>query len=169
MATTTIQPKSTVEKLDGIASTVARYLALGLDYEDISVATGLPVDNVAKVARGNLVKRRTRELQKEIDERVVEDAAADPVALYLKGKSMVAAKTLVSEAENYDKEDQGATASTRISASKEILNLAGYKGQSEEQGAGTVIQISAEKVDIAQQIIQNKEQKIQDMPDFVDG
>lgn len=158
--------KDTADKLSSIASTVARYLALGLDYEDIAVQTGLPIDSISKVARGNLVKKRVKEISKDIDERVIEDAAADPVTLFLKGKSMKAAATLVAESENYDKEEGGATASTRISASKEVLALAGYKAQEASAGPSAVIMISADKVELGQAIIKKTSEV---MPDFVDG
>lgn len=158
--------KDTADKLNPIASMVARSLALGLDYEDIAVQTGLSVDNIAKVARGNLVKKRMRELQKEIDQQLVEDAAASPVVQFLKGKSMKAAETLSHEAENFDKEEQGATASTRIKAATEILTLAGYKQQEEKSSVGAVIMISADKVNLGRDIIEKTSEV---MPDFVDG
>lgn len=158
--------KETAEKLDSIASTVARYLALALDYEDISVQTGLTVDQVAKVARGNLVKKRSREIQKEIDARVIEDAAADPTLLFIKGKAMKAASRLAEEVDNFDKEESGASSSTRISAAKELLALGGYK-QSEERGqTGAVIMISADKVSLGRDIIEKTSEV---MPDFIDG
>lgn len=164
--TTLSSQKPTAEKLEPIASTVARLLSLGLDYEDVATSTGLPIDSVAKVARGNLVKKRIRELTKELDERVIDDAATDPTTLFLRNKSMKAAETLAYEAENYDKEEQGATSSTRISASKEILALAGYKAQEEKSSGGNVIMISADKVNLGRDIIEKTSTV---MPDFVDG
>jgi uncharacterized protein YdbL (DUF1318 family) len=158
--------KPTIEKLDPIAAMTARSLALGLDYEDIAVQTGLSVEDIAKVARGNLVKKRMREIQKEIDQQLVEDAAASPVVQYLKGKSMRMAETLVAEAENYNREEQGATASTRIKAATEVLGLAGFQKQEEKKTQNAVIMISAEKVELGRDIIENN---IKTMPDFVDG
>lgn len=152
--------------LTPIASMVARDLALGLDYDDISTHTGLSLENIAKIARGNLVKRRVRELGEEIDTQLVQEAAESPVRQYLAGKGLAAAQLLHSEMNNYNKEEEGATAATRLKAAEKVLELGGHSSPAQDAGSGAVIMISTEKVEIGKQI---REKVIKDVPDFVDG
>jgi hypothetical protein len=130
------------------------------------VATGLTVENVAKIARGNLVQKRVREVTKELDARVIEEAAADPTMLFIRNKSMKAAARLAHEVDNMDREDEGATASTRLKAAETLLSIGGYRAKEEDRSGGVVIMISGDKINLGRDII---EKNVTTMPDFVDG
>lgn len=158
--------KETSEKLLPIGAGVARSLALGLDLEDIATQYSLPVDQIAKVARGNLVKKRVREIQQELDQQFIVDASENPVLQYAKGKGLKAIQRAAIEVDNTDKEDGGATASTRLQAAKLVLEVGGNLVKEKEQSAGAVIMISADKVNLGRTIINNH---VEAQPDYVDG
>lgn len=160
--------KPTQDKLEPVAAGVARLLALGLDYETIASQFSLPIETIAKVARGNLVKRRVKEIGKELDEQLVKDAGDNPVRQKLAAMGLKAADRLLTEMDNEDME-AGANASTRLKAAEKVLELGGHKQQSGNTGAQAIIMISADKVNLGKTIINNINNTEKVMPDFVDG
>ena len=82
----------------------------------------------------------------DIETQMIDDHCNDPVVATLRAESLGAARRLVDERDNYD-EETGASASTRLNASKTILEFNGY-GKQEERGSNTVvINLSPEKLD----------------------
>lgn len=158
--------QETAEKLPPIGAGIARSLALGLSLEDISIQYDTPLEIVTKIARGNLVKKRVREISSEIDNQFIKDAGESPVLLYAKQRGLAAIKRVDSEMDNWDKEDGGATASTRLAASKLMLEVGGNLTKRDDKGVSAVIMISADKVNLGKTIIN---QHVEAMPDYVDG
>lgn len=154
-----------VRNITPIGSLVAYDIALGLSYGDIAVHHKLTLDEVHKIARGNLVQKKVREFTAEIGERVLGEVSADPVRNFLAGKGMVAAEVLVREVENTESET-GASATTRINAAKEVLALGGRTAQKEVKAPQMIINITADKVNRAAEI---QEEVLKNVPDFVDG
>jgi hypothetical protein len=158
--------KETSEKLLPIGAGVARSLALGLDLEDIAVQYSLPMEQISKIARGNLVKKRVQELTVAMDKQFLEDAAENPVIAFAKGKGLATIQQVAVEVENQDKEEGGATASTRLQAAKLMLEVGGNLSKEKETSAQPIIMISADKVNLGRTIINNI---VESCPDYVDG
>lgn len=155
-------------KLKPVYAIVAREVALGIDLRDICEARKLDYANVQRVSRGDIFKAEVKRLQGVIEQEMVASAVEDPVLAKLKGLSYRAVGILGDEMENYDSET-GASSTTRISASKGILDKAGYAGKKEEDVSRVIIlSLSQEKldavsgVDITKSILDN-------VPDVVDG
>ena len=152
-----------------IYNIVAREVALGIPLVDICDARGLKLATVQKVARGDLFQENVRRFQAEIDQEIIQDAVSDPVLAKLRALSYRAVGTLAEEMESFDKEN-GASAATRISASKEVLNRAGYAGKSEGEGVSKVILLLSEsKLDAIKQATEITEYVLAEVPDNVDG
>ena len=157
--------KETKEKILPIGSAIAHSLALGLELGDIAVQYSIPLETVIKVSRGNLVKKRVREIQEELSERFIEEAAASPVIQYAKQKGLRAIQRASEEMDNFEKEETGATASTRIQAAKLVLEVGGNLVKEKEHAASPIIMISADKVNLGNTIINNH---VEAQPDYVD-
>lgn len=153
------------KNINPIGGLIARGLALGLSYEDLAIQHGMTTEQVAQIARGNLVKQRVRELMKEIDEEAIANAGASDVKVYLAAKGLSSAKRLVIEMENEDTE-LGASATTRINAAKTILELGGHSAPKGEAPPVAVIMISGGKAERAEKIA-NATQAV--VHDNVDG
>ena len=156
-------------KLKPIYSIVAREMALGIDLRDICEARKLDLANTQRVARGDIFKAEVTRLQAVIETEIVQSAVEDPVLAKLKGLSYRAVGVLGDEMENYD-DEAGASASTRISAGKAILEKAGYTGRSEGDDIGKVIilSLSQEKLDAVSKMTVSKS-VLDNVPDSVDG
>lgn len=153
------------KNIEPIGALVAYDLALGLSLGDIALHHNLTVENVQKIARGNLVQKKVREFQASLEERILDEQAKDPVRAFLAGKGMTFAKTLVSEATNCE---EGSNASTRLKAAELGLKFGGRDfGSANGRGPAAVqINISLEKHERASRILQTD---LTNIPDYVDG
>jgi hypothetical protein len=124
------------------------------------------MESVAKIARGNLVKKRVQELTVAMDKQFIEDAAENPVLAFAKGKGLATIQQVAVEVENQDKEEGGATASTRLQAAKLMLEVGGNLHKEKEATQMPIIMISADKVNLGRTIINNH---VEAQPDYVDG
>lgn len=134
-----------MKALNPIHKIVAREVALGFDLAEICRVRKLDYDAWKRVANGSLFKNEVERLSKEIEERMIQDAAEDPVTQTLKAGARSAAQALLNEIDNHDKEADGATASTRIAASKAILEFAGFNKKEDQRAPSVVINISSAK------------------------
>jgi hypothetical protein len=121
-----------MKSLNSKHKAIARYLAMGADLRDVCRTYSLNYESWINITRSPLFKEEVARLERELEERMLQEISEDPVMQQLKVSALKAARTLDSELENYEKE-LGANASTRISASKTVLESAGYKKQ--ENGA----------------------------------
>jgi len=155
--------------LKPIYSIVAREIALGISLKDICLARGLNIESIQRVARGDLFKEEVKKYLAQIDQELVEHAATDPILLKLKSMSNKAVDQLADEVENYDIES-GASATSRISASKAILDCAGYSQKREDEKAAQVIILSLSETKLnAVKSVDVNQQLLKDVPDVVDG
>ncbi len=153
--------------LKPIYKIVAREMALGIELKDICEARGLKYDALLRVARGELFKREVEKLQAKIEEEIVQQAVEDPVLAKLKGLSYRAAGVLGDEMDNFD-EETGASATSRISASKAVLDKAGYSGKGgESENKVIILSLSEAKLAAVKQADINVE-ILKDVPDNVD-
>ena len=156
-------------KLKPIYNIVAREVALGIDLRDICEARKLNLESIQRVSRGELFKAEVNRLQAVIEDEMVTQAVEDPVLAKLRALSYNAVGRMADEMDNYDSET-GASAATRLSASKGILDKAGYAGKKDENDGAKVIILSlsaaklksVKSVDIDAMMVQN-------VPDSVDG
>lgn len=147
---------------------VAKEMALGLNLRDICEARKLNYESIQRVARGELFKQEVTKLQVRIEDEMVQSAIEDPILAKLKGLSYRAVGVLGNEMENYDSES-GAGATSRISASKAILEKAGYTGKSGDTDNKVIIlSLSETKLNAVKQANIN-EIILKDIPDSVDG
>ena len=155
--------------LKPIYSIVARELALGISLPDICSARGLPLESVQRVVRGDLFKAELGRCQERIEQEMVEHAATDPVLLKLKALSGKAVDALGDEVDNFDPKC-GASSASRISASKAILDRAGYAQKREDEKAAQVIilSLSEAKLNAVKRVDVNQE-LLDSVPDVVDG
>lgn len=146
---------------------VAYDLALGLELQDIADHLGMPLDRVQKIARGNLVQKKVKELTKELEDRMLDEQAKDPVRQFLAKKGMAFAKTIVQEATN---DGEGASPVTRLKAAELGLKFGGrdFGNKDGRNMAAVQINISMEKAAKATQIETNF-RNLTDVPDYVDG
>jgi hypothetical protein len=156
-------------KLKPVYTIIAREMALGLDLRDICDARKLNYDSIVRVSRGELFKAEVTRLQAVIEDEMVTTALEDPVLAKLKLLSYNAVGRMSDEMDNYDPET-GASAATRLSASKAILDKAGYSGKRDDNDGAKVIilSLSTEKLKAVKTVdIDNL--LIKDVPDSVDG
>ena len=153
------------KNISPIGNLIAYDMALGLDYGDIATNHSLTLDQVAKMARGNLVQKKVREHMAALEARMLEDTAENPVRRFLHSKGLVAGRRLVDEMDNEDPE-LGASASTRIKAAEAVLKLGGHTPKEESSAVSMVINISAGKAEMAGKIAK---EVIEHAPDYVDG
>jgi len=155
--------------LKPVYSMVAREMALGLSLVDICKARGLPLDSLQRVARGDLFKEEVKRCQALIDQELLEHASNDPILLKLKVLSDKAVDTLGVELDNYDPEC-GASSTSRISASKAVLDRAGYGSKREDEKAAQVIILSLSETKLnAVKDVEINAALIKSVPDSVDG
>ena len=155
--------------LKPIYSIVAREIALGLSLQDISIARGLKLESIQRIARGDLFKEEVKKCLGMIDQELIEHAATDPILLRLKSLSSKAVTSLADEMENYDPEI-GASSASRISASKAILDRAGYSQKREDEKAAQVIILSLSEAKLnAVKSVDFNSKLIEETPDIVDG
>jgi hypothetical protein len=156
-------------KLKPVYTIVAREVALGLDLRDICEARKLNLESMRRVTRGELFKAEVARLQGIIEEEMVTSAIEDPVLSKLKALSYNAVGRLADEMDNYD-EETGASAATRLSASKAILDKAGYSGKKDENEGNKVIilSLSQEKLKSVKSVDIDAV-LVQEVPDSVDG
>ena len=156
-------------KLKPIYTLVAREVALGIDLRDICEARKLDLDSLRRVSRGELFKAEVSRLQGVIEEEMVLSALEDPVLAKLRALSYNAVGRLADEMDNYDTEI-GGTAATRLSASKAILDKAGYSGKADENEGSKVIilSLSQAKLDAVKTVDINSI-LVKEIPDSVDG
>lgn len=155
------------DNIKPIGSLIAYDIALGLDEEDIAAHHGLSREEVQKISRGNLVKKKVREYAKEIEERLVQDTVDNPVRKFLHSKGLVACKRIVEELDN-DVPEMGGSATTRLRAAELVLKYGGHAPQESGAAAGAVINItiSQDKANMAERIAK---EVIEHAPDYVDG
>ena len=124
---------------------VAREVALGIPLHEICVARQLDHESWKRIASGTIFKTEVERISTKIEEQIVADEAEHPVLQKLKVAAVKAVETLVSEVTNYEKDEEGATATTRINASKTVLELAGFTKKEEQKIPTVVINISSSK------------------------
>jgi len=145
---------------------VARDVALGCSIEEIAALRNLPSEEVRKVTRGGTFLKAVSEIQKEMDLRVIEEEAEDPIRRKLKVGAMRAANRLVEEIENTDRVE-GASSTTRIKAATTVLEMSGY-GKQENTSPLAVIMLSPGKLEAVRGTTPI-EIVLKDVPDMVDG
>jgi hypothetical protein len=150
------------DNIKPLAQLVAYEIALGLTYEEIAESRSIPLDHVLKLSRGNLVKKRVKEFQIELKDRLLEEKAHDPVVQFLHKKGMTFAKTIVEEAEN---RDEGATPATRLKAAQLGLQFGGRTNSETNNAPTVVVNISQNKLKKASEI---QEEVLKAVPDYVD-
>lgn len=129
------------KKIQTLERTIMRYMALGSDVEEVAEFLDVPLNVVKKITKSPLFKTELVEMQREIDEQVIQEAASDPVMQVIKINALKAAKRLVDEIDN----DGDGSASTRIKACESVLNKGGYGDKREGEGNRVVINISQGK------------------------
>lgn len=135
-----------MKELKTMYRAVARYMALGVPIEKICAALSLNLESVKRVAGDELFKAEVRRVEAELEERILEDAASDPVVAELKMAGKIAAARLVQEVENFDKES-GGSAATRIKAAESILDRIGYSQPVSSNGPSLIfVELSPEKL-----------------------
>ena len=156
-------------KLKPIYTMVAHELALGIELRDICEARGLKYESIQRVARGDIFQQELKRFQNEIEREMVESAATDPILRKLQGLSYRAVTTLGEELDNHDPED-GASATSRIAASRGILDRAGYSGKSEsDKDVKVIIMLSEGKLDAVKKATDITAEVLEQVPDYVDG
>ena len=151
------------ESMPAITRIIVREVAFGLTDEDICVQhPEFSASQIAKMRAGATFKRALVDMQKSIDQELIERAAEDPVRAFLNGKGLSAAKTLARLSENHDGETPH---SVQAKSADSILNRAGYGGQ-QENVALPVLMLSQEKLDA---VLKPKEVMLDNVPDSVDG
>lgn len=119
----------TFQKEKAQVRAVARLIAFGFSEEDaLSTYHIKDADLVAswkQTMKGAMFKGVVREFQEEIEQRMLDEHFEDSAVAKLWATRGDAADTLCREVTNYDKENQGATASSRITAAKTILDKTG--------------------------------------------
>lgn len=144
---------------------VARYLALGVPLEDVCTTLGFSLQTWTRIISEPLFKEELSRIQKEIEDRIVEDAVSDPVHAKLKAASVKATNLLIAEVENNNPEE-GANAGTRIKAANSILDRAGYTtGIQQSSGVNITFQLSKDKLNFAL----SKAGAVEPQPDIVNG
>ena len=154
--------------LKPIYKMVAREMALGIDLTDICEARGLVLASMQRVCRGELFKVEIAKIQESIDQEIINKAAEDPVLAKLQGLSYRAVGVLGDEMDNYDQE-AGGTATTRISASKAVLDKAGYSGKGGEGESKVIILSLSEAKLAAVKKVELNTKLVEEVPDCVDG
>ena len=104
---------------------VARYMAMGATLKDVCDAYKLSYSTWSNITCTPLFRAEIDRLQKDLDERMLEEIAEDPVFQQLKISALKAARTLDAEVDNFDKEG-GASPGTRVMAARTILDASGY-------------------------------------------
>jgi len=151
------------ESLPATTRMIVRMVALGLLDDDIVVRyPEYTAGQIAKMRAGQTFKRAVADLQEEIDQQVISQAAEDPTRAFLAGKSMSAAKVLAGLAENHDGETPHAVQSK---AADSILAKAGYSAV-QENVAMPVIMLSPDKLE---SVLNPKKMALDTVPDCVDG
>lgn len=126
---------------------VARYLALGVRLEDICAMYSLNLSSWRQIVTSPLFKHEVERVSSELEDRILEDAAKDPVMAQLKAGTLTAVKTLLHEAENHNPEE-GASAGTRIRAAESILDRCGYNYKPEAPQSNVIfVSLGSEKLD----------------------
>lgn len=151
------------ESLPATTRMIVREVAYGLSDSDICVQhPEFSPSQIAKMRAGATFKRALVDMQKAIDQEMIERAAEDPVRAFMNGKGMSSAKTLARLAENHDGETPH---SVQAKAADSILNRAGYGGQ-QENIALPVLMLSQAKLDA---VLNPKKVTLDEVPDSVDG
>ena len=134
-----------MKALSPIHKIVAREMALGFSIEEICVARQLDIDTWKRISKGDLFAAEVKRIMGRVEEQLVEEAGEHPVLQTLKAASIRAANSLIAETSNFEKEEEGATATTRIAASKAVLEFAGFTKKEEQKLPTVVINISSDK------------------------
>lgn len=149
-----------------IGKLVAWDIAIGLTPEEAAIHLNLTKDEAVKIVRGHLVQKQIREFQDELQERLLEQQAGDPVRQFLHGKGMVFAETIVAEAQAEDTEEGTSTAASRLKAAELGLKYSGRTAVVENKAPQMIINITADKMKRAEDI---REEVLNNVPDYVDG
>ncbi len=133
-----------LQKLNGVHSSVARDLAVGLKLIDICKYKNLNYDSWLVITQAALFRSEVERIKQEIENEFIDQHINDPVRARLQSKSVEAVEVLGEELGNHEKEE-GATANTRISAANSILDRVGYGRKDKDELPSIVINISSEK------------------------
>ena len=134
-----------LQKLNNVHRVVARELALGIKLEKVCEHRALNFKTWRNIINAPLFQQEIRRLEDEIESQMIDDHCNDPVLATLRAESLGSAKRLVDERDNYD-EETGASSSTRLQASKSILEFNGYGKRDDGGGNTVVINLSPEKL-----------------------
>jgi hypothetical protein len=138
-----------LQNLKNLHRVVARELALGLTIEEICEARNLDLSSWKRIISKPIFQNALQDLHKEIDNQLIEDSKDDPVLSFMRSKALKAAQRLSEEMDNFDNA-QGASSTTRITASKSLLDRIGYNSRDPEQAQNVVkIELSADKINFA--------------------
>lgn len=129
-------------KIQSLERVIMRYMALGATEEWIAEMQEIPLPTIKKITKSPLFKSELQEMQHEIDQQVVKEAAGDPVIQKAKVFAMQAMASLCDEI----KGEGDSTPMSRIKASEKVLSYAGY-GKETEGPANIVINISSSKAE----------------------
>ena len=114
-----------LQKLKPLHKTVARELAMGASLRDICEARGLKVSTWRQISTCALFQQEMERVYREIEDEEIDEFVRDPARIELKNARIRAARRVSQEIDNFDKENTGATANTRIAASKLVLEAGG--------------------------------------------
>jgi hypothetical protein len=139
--------KVIMKALSPIHRMVARELALGFDLGEICRVRKLDIEAWRRMTNSKMFKIEVARLADAIEEQLIQEAGEDPAFQKLRAARLAAADTLIEETRNYDPES-GASAATRISASKDVLDRAGITKKQEANAPAIVINISGGKAEL---------------------
>lgn len=129
-----------LKKLKSTHKTVAREMAMGASLVDICRARGLNILTWRQITTCDLFKQEMERVFKEIEDEEVDDFVRDPTRIKLRNARIVAAERVVNEVDNFNRDNEGASSSTRLAASKLILEAAGDL-KAKETGPTVVINL----------------------------
>lgn len=129
-----------LQKLKPLHKVVAREMAMGASLRDICDNRGLNISTWRQITTCALFLQEVERVGREIENEDIDDFVRDPVRLKLKNARFQAASRLVEEIDNFDKENTGASANTRLIAAKTVLEASGDL-KAQETGPTVVINL----------------------------
>ena len=129
-------------KLKDIHRIVARYLAMGYDLEQICNAHGLNLTSWKQITTAPLFIEAKNRIHVELEDSHIDEHINDPVQMQLKMARRKATDRIIEEVDNFDKENEGATSSTRLKAAEDILHMTGDFKEEGQRGAAVVINLA---------------------------
>ena len=141
---------------------IARLRAMGFRGKEIANYLNLSVNHVSNVLKTPLFLAEVDRIVDEIEENELSEESRDGTFIKLRASSRGAAERLAIEVDN---EDEGASASTRISAANSILDRAGYRAKETSDTPSVIfLEFSPEKLSALR-----AKHGITPQPDYIDA